>query len=77
LFSFVLQLEELSLGGNCFAGGLTRAIGRLKRLKKLDLDHCELNKIPGSIRHLEQVSCIVKAPVAIARLFVAAILIKQ
>jgi len=50
-----LQLEELDLEGNFFEGGLSPAIGRLKQLKKLDLNWCNLTNIPDSIGDLEQV----------------------
>jgi len=52
---FVLQLEELDLSSNKFADGLTDAIGKLDRLRKLRLCKCGLPNVPNSIGDLKQV----------------------
>jgi len=51
-----LQLEELSLSSNNFSCGLNPALGRLRLLKKLDLELCELTTLPECLGDLEQVS---------------------
>jgi len=55
LLLFVLQLEELDLASNNFADGLTDAIGKLDRLRKLHLYRCRLTNVPKSIGDLKQV----------------------
>jgi len=55
LLLFVLQLEELDLSRNNFAEGLTDAIGKLDRLRKLHLHECRLTIVPKSIGDLKQV----------------------
>jgi len=50
-----LQLEELNIRNNDVSEGLNPAIGRLRTLKKLDLQSCKLKSIPDSFGNLEAV----------------------
>jgi len=58
--SWYLQLEELDLSLNKFKNGMNPSIGRLRHLKKLSLNYCEIQALPDSFWDLKEVGVLVQ-----------------
>jgi len=55
-----LQLEKLDLSLNSLKNGINPIIGRLRHLKKLDLNQCKLKDLPDKFGDLEAVGILSK-----------------